>query len=151
MQVHLAQADLPYTQQQVFDLVSDIESYPRFLPHVVSARIIQRDGNALVVDQQVRIGPLRPSFRTRARLQSPERIEVVCADSPLGGFTDTWSFTARPSGGTHLQCRTVFEFRSAVLRLTLGTVLGEVLNATVRAFEARARALYGGGPGGRPG
>jgi coenzyme Q-binding protein COQ10 len=149
MPTHSAELDLPYTQRQVFDLVADIESYPKFLGHVASARIVRREGNHLWVDQVVQFAMLRPTFRTEADLVSPTEIHVVCKDSPLGSFDERWQFVASASGGTHLRCRTSFEFRSVVTRVALNPVLGQVLTSTMRAFRLRARQLYGvGAPAG---
>jgi coenzyme Q-binding protein COQ10 len=143
MPVHVEQTDLPYTPQQVFDLVADIESYPKFLPHVVSARIRHRNNNTLLVDQVVQLKVLRLPFTTRAVLDPPSGIHVVCSDSLFGSFDDQWHFTAGPRGGTHLQCRTTFQFRSGLLRIAFDSALGEVMRRTVQAFEARAKKLYG--------
>jgi coenzyme Q-binding protein COQ10 len=143
MAVHVAQADLPYDPQQVFDLVADIENYPKFLRHVVSARISRRSGNTLWVDQIVRFKMLRLKFSTKAEMELPSRIHVVCSESPLGSFDDQWSFTAGPSGGTRLLCRTEFHFKSPVVRVAMDATLGEVLKTTVQAFQSRATQLYG--------
>ncbi len=139
---HAAQIDLPYTPQQVFDLVADIESYPRFLPHVASAHIRSRVGNVLVVDQRFRFKVIDLPFTTRAVLEPPARIEIVCADAPFGTFTEQWSFAANPSGGTTLRSSTEFSLRSFLLRPVLSAAFGELQAATLRAFKARARELY---------
>jgi coenzyme Q-binding protein COQ10 len=86
---------------------------------------------------------LRLKFSTKAVLEPPSRIHVVCNESSLGAFDDQWSFTDGPSGGTHLLCRTEFHFKSAVVRVAMDATLGEVLKTTVQAFQARATALYG--------
>jgi coenzyme Q-binding protein COQ10 len=143
MPVHVAQADLPYAPQQVFDLVADIENYPKFLRHVAAARIARRDGNTLWVDQVVRFKMLRLKFSTKAVLDPPWRIHIVCDESAFGTFDDEWSFTDGPASGTHLRCRTEFQFRSSLLRVAMDATLGEVLKATVLAFQSRARQLYG--------
>jgi coenzyme Q-binding protein COQ10 len=149
MPAHSAELDLPYSPQQVFDLVADIESYPKFLRHVASARIVRRQDNHLWVEQVVQFAMLRPRFRTEADLVPPSEIHVVCKDSPFGSFDERWSFSATSQGGTHLRCRTSFEFRSMVMRVALNAALGEILAATMQAFRLRARQLYGvGAPSG---
>ena len=148
MPTHSAELDLPYTPQQVFDLVADIESYPKFLRHVASARIVRRDGNHLWVDQVVQFAMLRPKFRTEAELVPASEIHVVCKDSPLGSFDECWQFSGGASGGTHVRCRTSFEFRSVVTRVALNPVLGQILATTMQAFRLRARQLYGVGAAG---
>jgi coenzyme Q-binding protein COQ10 len=143
MPVHIEQADLPYAPQQVFDLVADIESYPKFLRHVAAARISRRDGNTLWVDQVVQFKMLRLKFSTKAVLEPPRRIHIVCSDSTFGTFDDQWSFADWLEGGTHLQCRTEFQFKSNLVRIAMDATLGDVLKTTVQAFQSRARQLYG--------
>nr|WP_294504492.1 type II toxin-antitoxin system RatA family toxin [uncultured Rhodopila sp.] len=143
MPTYFAHADLPYAPQQVFDLVADIESYPKFLHHVAAARIRRRNGNMLWVDQVVRFAMLRLHFSTRAVLEPPSRIHVVCNDSLFGTFDETWSFADAPSGGTRLECHATYELRSGLIRMVLGPALSDLLGTSVKAFQARARQIYG--------
>jgi coenzyme Q-binding protein COQ10 len=143
MAVYHAEADLPYPPRQVFDLVADIESYPKFLHHLVAARITRRAGDTLWVDQIVRVAMLRLKFSTRAVLEPPRRIHVVCKDNLFGAFDEAWTFAAISSGGTRLQCQATYELRSGLLRVALSPALSDILGTTVKAFEARARTLYG--------
>jgi coenzyme Q-binding protein COQ10 len=140
---HHEQVDLPYTQQQVFDLVADIESYPRFLPNVISARIRTRDGNTLWVDQLVRFTVLPMAIATRAVLDSPSRIHIACHDNKVVRFNEVWTFAGAPHGGTILASATEYEFRSAFMRRALDAKFNDLQHATIRAFQARARVLYG--------
>jgi coenzyme Q-binding protein COQ10 len=143
MPTYYAHAELPYAPRHVFDLVADIESYPKFLHHVAAARIRRRNGDTLWVDQVVRFGMLRLRFATRAVLQPPSRIHVVCNDSIFGTFDETWRLAGGPSGGTRLECHATYELRSGLIRRALGPALSELLGTTVKAFESRAKQLYG--------
>ncbi len=143
MQIYVEQLDLPYPPQRIFDLVADIESYPRFLPNVASARISKRDGHTLWVEQIVRVKVLRLKFRTQAVLNPPSQIKVTCRESSFGYFNEQWDFAEGPSGSTHLQCRAEYDFRSHLLKLALNEAMRDMLAATVNAFQQRARQLYG--------
>jgi coenzyme Q-binding protein COQ10 len=138
-----AHLELPYTPQQMFDLVADIERYPSFLPHILSARITERSGNILLVDQVFRFRILRLRFSTRAVLEPPHRITVVSRDPAMGSFTQTWGFAERPDGGTDLTCRTELGTPSRLLRLFLSAVSDELMGLTMRAFRQRARQMHG--------
>jgi coenzyme Q-binding protein COQ10 len=141
---HIEQVDLPYTQRQVFDLVADIEAYSQFLPSVISARIKSRAGNTLWVDQLVRFTVLPMPIATRAVFHAPNSIHIVCSDNPVVTFTELWTFAPNSAGGTHLRSSTEYTFRSNLLRRALDAKFGDLQAATMRAFAARARALYGG-------
>ena len=146
MPSHLAHADLPYTPQQMYDLVVDFQSYPQFLPHVLEARILRREGNTLFCEQVFRVGPMRFAFKTQTAVDPPRSIHVVCPDSPFGRFDDRWSFAPRPQGGTHVICHTTYHVRGGPLRLLIDKVLDQIFSSTVHAFERRARRIYGTNP-----
>lgn len=142
MPSHLAQMDLPYTAEQVFDLVADFESYPQFLPHVLHAHILRRRDDTLFCEQVFRVGPMKFHFHTQTQLDRPRSIHVVCADSPFGTFDDRWHFDARSNGGTHVTCRTVYHVKAGPLRVLVDKVLDEIFSSTMHAFERQARRLY---------
>ena len=143
MRSYFKQVELPYSPQQVFDIVADIESYPQFLPHVASVRIRRRKGNNLWVDQQVRLRVLPLRFSTTAVLEPWSRIHGVCRDSPFGPFSVKWTFAAGSRAGTRLRCRAEFHFGLGPLSRMPARAMGDALNATVKAFESRAMQLYG--------
>ncbi len=143
MGTHHAQLDLPYTPQQVYDLVVDFESYPKFLHHVMDARILRRQDNTLFCEQVFRIGPMRFQFKTQTQIDPPKSIHVTCPDRPFGSFDDLWTFAAQAGGGTHVTCRTVYRLRGGPLQKLIDKVFAEVSTSTIQAFERRARRLYG--------
>jgi coenzyme Q-binding protein COQ10 len=142
MATHSQHVDLPFPPAQLFALVSDIESYPLFLPHVASARILRRTGDVLLVAQSVRFKVLRLTFYTRAVFDAPRRIHVTSVDAPFGSFTEEWSFGDGTDGGTVLRSDTAFTFRSSMVRMALDATFAELQSTTMKAFEARARALF---------
>ena len=82
----------PYDQQMLFAVAADIESYPAFLPNCVDARILQRSDDRLLVENHFRWGVIDKRFRTRARLESPDFIEVESIDAFPVSFSLRWHF-----------------------------------------------------------
>ncbi len=145
MLTHTEHVELPYTPRQVFDLVADIESYPHFLPSVISARILKRDGNTFWVSQLVRFTILPLTISTRAVFDPPASIHIVCDKSKVVRFTELWTFAENAAGGTTLRSHTEYEFRSELMRRTLDAKFNDLQAKTMLAFAARARALYSTG------
>ena len=56
-----------------------------------------------------------------------------------------WTFTDRPDGGCHVEFFVDFEFKNMILQKLIGVVFHEAMMRIVRAFEARAKVLYGEG------
>jgi coenzyme Q-binding protein COQ10 len=132
-----------YSAEQLFALVADIESYPQFVPGCVATRILERrnDGTWLV-DNVFGFGPLRSRFHTTAHFDAPRRLEIVSQDGPWRRFAMLWRFTPEDEG-----CRADVDvevaFRSALLATLARTGLPSTEPRIIRAFEERAKRLYG--------
>lgn len=143
MPTHAEKRVLPYTPEQLFDLVAQIERYPEFLPWCVAARIRKREGDTVVADLVIGFKMIRERYTSRVTLDRPRRIDVVYLEGPLKHMNNHWSFTPHPSGGTEIDFFVDFEFHSKVLQTLIGALFHEALRRLVGAFEARAKQLYG--------
>lgn len=140
---HAEKRVLPFTPQQLFDLVADIESYPEFLPWCVAARIREREGNHLVSEMVIGFKMFRERFTSRVTLDPDgRRIDVSYAEGPFKYLTNHWIFEEHPDGCV-IDFYVEFEFRSRLLQKVIETLFHEAVRRMVRAFETRAHVLYG--------
>lgn len=154
MPVHRETRDLPYGADEMFALVADVERYPEFLPWTAAARIRSRkpemgpEGASVEVieaDLVISFKVFRERFGSRVRLDPAARvIETEYLDGPFRYLKSRWSFAPLPDGGCHVDFFVDFEFRNRVLQGVIGIVFNEAMHRIVRAFEDRAKALYGG-------
>ena len=142
MPTHAETKIVPYTDKQLFDLVADVGSYPKFLPWCVGAHVRTRTETELVADLTIGFGPFRESFTSRVTLERPHRVRVQYERGPFRYLNNEWKFTPDPRG-----CRVnffvEFEFRSRVLKAAIGVVFNEAVRRMVNAFLKRARDIYG--------
>jgi coenzyme Q-binding protein COQ10 len=139
---------LPYTPEQLFDLVADIERYPEFLPWCVGARIRARDRNEIKADLAIGFKMYRERFTSLVRLDPPGGIHVAYSDGPFRYLQNEWKFEANPEGGCVVDFYVDFEFKSRMLQRVIEVLFNEAVRRMVAAFEGRARQLYGhGAPG----
>ncbi len=143
MPTHAEQRILPYTAEQLFDLVADVGRYPEFLPWCVGARIRERRGNVIVADLLIGFRMVRERFTSRVVLDRPLRIDVAYSEGPFRYLTNHWSFIPQPDGSCVIDFYVDFEFHSRVLQKIIGMLFNEAVRRMVSAFEARARRLYG--------
>lgn len=140
---------LPYTADQMYALVADVESYPEFLPWNSAARIRARrpgEGGSEVIEADLVINfkVFRERFGSRVTLWPEQRrIDTEYLDGPFKYLRSGWNFDDMPEGGCRVEFFVDFEFRSAILGKVIGVVFGEAMSRIVRAFEERGRALYG--------
>ena len=143
MPTHAERQIVPYSQEQLFDIVADVASYPKFLPWCVGARIRSRSETELVADLTIGFGPFRETFTSRVSLERPDRIKVVYENGPFRYLNNQWIFRPHEQG-TELDFFVDFEFRSRILQAAIGVVFNEAVRRMVGAFHKRARDLYRG-------
>ena len=143
MPTHAEQRVLPYTQEQLFGLVADIERYPEFLPWCVGARVNERRADLVVADLVIGFKMFRERFTSRVALDRPRRIDVSYADGPFRHLNNNWVFEQMP-GACRIEFFVDFEFKSRLMQRVIEVLFSEAVRRMVGAFEKRARDLYGG-------
>lgn len=143
MPTHAEQRVLPYTPDQLFRLVAEVERYPEFLPWAVAARIRKREGNVIWADLVIGFKMIRERFTSKVTLNEPERrIDVEYVEGPFHYLNNHWIFEPHPDGCLVDFC-VDFEFRNKVLQKIIGALFNEAVKRMVAAFETRAHQLYG--------
>lgn len=150
MPKHVEKRVLPYTPDQMFDLVAAVDRYPEFLPWCHGSRITKREGSILEADLLIGFKMFRERFGSRVELDRAEhRIRVKYTHGPFRYLNNRWQFFEHPEGCV-VDFYVDFEFRSRLLSRVMGALFTEAVHRMVRAFEARARDLYGPSPLGQP-
>ena len=151
MPTHSETKRLPYSAQQMYDLVADVASYPKFLPWNSAARIrsrspIEGGGEVMEADLVISFKVFRERFGSRVTLWPAKlRIDTEYLGGPFRHMRSTWAFRDIP-GGCEVDFHVDFEFRNAILQGIIGVVFNDAMQRVVRAFERRAAELYNPGP-----
>lgn len=142
MEIYEDKREVPYTPDQMFDLVADVESYGEFVPGWLNARIIERDGEVVYVEQEVGLGRLRTSFISQGIFTRPESIEITSTEGAFVYLAVTWTFEASKKSGCVIHFHAAFEMRSRFLEKVVGRVFSDMMRRCVTAFEQKAHELY---------
>lgn len=140
---HSETKHLPYTPQQLFDLVADVKRYAEFLPWVVAVRVRSSTERETVADLVVGFAAFKERFTSRVTKQPPGRILVEYIEGPLRYLHNEWRFEPATGGGTDLFFSVDFAFKSRLFESLAGQMFDRALRRMTGAFEARADALYG--------
>ncbi|MEQ9111413.1 MAG: type II toxin-antitoxin system RatA family toxin [Rhodospirillaceae bacterium] len=143
MPVHTEKRILPYSPEQVYKLVADVERYPEFLPWCVACRKTQTYENGFDADLAIGFKMVREKFSSRVVLYPIDKVEVVYKDGPFKHLSNSWTFSATDDGkGCVVDFYLDFEFRSLMLQKIIGVLFEEAVRRMVSAFESRAEDLY---------
>ncbi|WP_019625709.1 type II toxin-antitoxin system RatA family toxin [Thioalkalivibrio sp. ALJT] len=138
-------ADVPYTREQMFNLVNDVDAYPEFLPGCRSASARPRGEHEVEGTIELAKGALHKSFTTRNTLKRPESIDIRLVSGPFRRLHGTWSFSQVEGGRTRIALELEFEFANRIMAFAIGPVFNQIANSLVDAFVQRAREVHGAG------
>ncbi len=134
----------PYTAQQIYDLVMDIERYPEFIPWCRAARVVTRlSKDAFLGELVIAFKHIRESYVSRVT-GDPETlsIDVVMERGPFEHLTNQWQLIPQDTGCL-IDFHIDFAFKSRLLEKVIGALFGRATQKMVQAFQDRAHALYG--------
>ena len=140
---------VPHPAGKMFDLVADVEQYPKFVPLCQSLRVTQRsilpDGREVVL-ANMRVGykAIRESFTSKVTLDRPRLlIATEYVDGPFRALENRWTFRDNPGGGSTIEFFITYEFRSRTFGMLMGSMFDAAFRRFAEAFEHRAHEVYG--------
>jgi coenzyme Q-binding protein COQ10 len=134
---------LPYSCEQMFDMVADVRRYAEFLPWVTAIRVRSNSETEMVADMIVGFKGLRETFTSKVKKERPGHIEVDYLDGPLKYLRNDWTFRPDGDGACFVDFTVDFAFKNRVFEMLAGQVFGTALRKMIGAFEERAAVLYG--------
>lgn len=139
---------LPYTPDQLLELVGDVDRYPEFVPWINgmrtwNARDLGEGVDTLDAEAGVGFSFLKERFATRVRRNRAVRsIEVSLLSGPFRKLVNRWEFF-EAEGGARVEFDIDFEFKSRLLDGMLMANFHHAVDRLMACFEDRARTLYG--------
>jgi len=132
----------------MFDLVADVESYPKFVPLCESLKVRSRrtegDREILIATMTVAYKLIRESFTTKVTLGREDlMILVEYLDGPFSHLENVWRFEPHGRGNSLIHFSIDYEFRSTALRILMGAVFDRAFHKFAEAFAKRADVVYG--------
>ena len=141
---------LPYSQQQMYDLVDRVENYPQFLPWRGGVVVHQRTDTTLDTTIKMAFKGFNQSFRTSNQNTPPSAMTMRFKDGPFKHLIGQWSFepialsNALADGqGVRVVFDLDYEFSNKLFALAIGPVFGMVAQTFMDEFVKQAKVLYG--------
>jgi ribosome-associated toxin RatA of RatAB toxin-antitoxin module len=134
---------VPFSREQMFDLVERVEDYPRFLPWCSGAAILQHGEGETTARLDIHYHGVRAHFTTVNRIERPERIVIRLRSGPFRRLDGTWRFTALGTSGSKVELALGYEFSAGVLGRLIEPVFNRIAYSLVDAFVRRAEEVHG--------
>jgi len=134
-------AIVEHSAEQMFALVDDIESYPRFLPWCRAAKVDERAAGWVQATLSVGMRGVKQTFSTRNELHPPEAMEMRLLKGPFRHFAATWRFKPLSAQACSVEFSLEYEMAGPLARL-LEPLFDHIADTMVDAFTRRANDLH---------
>ena len=141
---HHERKSLPFSAEQMYDLVVDVSRYSEFLPWVAAARIRSNTDEELLADLVVGFKALKETFSSRVLKTPKTKVVVEYLDGPMRHLHNQWLFE-ETADGCIVDFTVDFAFSNRILEAQAGQYFNTALRKMTDAFVKRAEVLYGDG------
>ncbi len=133
---------VPYSAEQMFALVDDVESYPQFLPWCGGASVSPQDNGAVHATVHIDYHHIKHSFTTENVREAPQRIDMTLKNGPFKHLDGSWHFIPLSDSACKIQLQLHYEFSGKLLETAFGPIFHYIANNFVDAFIHRAEKIY---------
>ncbi|MGB5279459.1 MAG: type II toxin-antitoxin system RatA family toxin [Gammaproteobacteria bacterium] len=133
-----------YSPAEMYALVNDIASYPKFLPWCKSSNVISKTEHEMTASVEIARGGLNKTFTTKNTLHENSKIEIRLVEGPFKTLQGDWSFhTLKQADACKIELDLEFKFDVGLVALAARPVFTQIANSLVDAFSKRAVEVYG--------
>jgi ribosome-associated toxin RatA of RatAB toxin-antitoxin module len=137
-------AVVPFTVDQMYTLVNDVESYPIFLPWCSDGVIHEQEDHYMKASVSLAVGAIKQTFTTENTLDPGKRIDVQLVSGPFKQLHGYWVFESAGEGRCQIIFQMNFEYKNTLVKLALNKVFQRIGDMMVAGFIERAKVLYAG-------
>jgi len=134
---------VPFSAEQMYKLVENVDDYHTFLPWCSDSKQLEREGDVIVGTVTISKGGVNKAFTTRNTLHKYELIEIALVDGPFERLEGFWRFDALKEDACKVSLELEYEFSNKLLSLVVGPVFNQVANTMVDSFIKQAKVAYG--------
>jgi ribosome-associated toxin RatA of RatAB toxin-antitoxin module len=137
-----------FSAEEMFALVTDVSSYPEFLPWCDKTRIVSQDATGMVAEIGMALGGFHKSFTTRNVHTQGRQVKLSLIDGPFKQLDGTWDFhPLAQEGSSEMQraCRvelTLHYSFESMFGALVGPLFDKIAATLIDAFVQRAEKVY---------
>ena len=131
-----------WSPTQMFDLVNDVEAYPKRFSWCTNATVTERSDGELVARLDLKFAGLRHSFTTRNTMDPPHRLLVSLVEGPFHSMEGKWDFLALGHDGCKIALALDFDYAGRFGGGALKLGFQSLANRMVDDFCREAAHVY---------
>ncbi len=133
---------VPYSAEQMYALVKDVEAYPSFLPWCDDAELHIDEADVIEASIELHHLGISKRFRTRNPLRPNESLGIELVGGPFRVLSGGWVFRQLGDAGCKVSLDLEFEFENRATEVIFGRFLENTCNTLVDSFTRRAADMF---------
>ena len=136
-----------HSVEDMYKLINDVLSYPKFVPDCSDSKVISETETEMTAALLVSKGGLKKWFTTKNTYSSNQEVLLHLVDGPFKKLTGKWNLTELSEDACKISLELEYEFSSRMFDLAFGKAFNHMANNMVQAFTQRAKGVYGANVG----
>jgi ribosome-associated toxin RatA of RatAB toxin-antitoxin module len=133
---------VPYSAEQMYQLVNQVDDYPKFLNWCSDASILKQTSDQIIASVEINKSGFNQSFTTINTLTPNQRIDMKLKEGMFKQLNGAWVFTKLNDQACKIELNLSFSFSSKILDLAISPIFTSIANSQLDAFVARAKVVY---------
>ena len=142
---HTETISLP--RQALYDIITDVEKYPEFLPWCLGATLLEKSDTHLIADLCIGVSSFKGTFRSSVSLTPFSKVEVHYGDDSQGTPANNisfkhlytqWTLDEISPQETQVNFYVDFSFQSWILNKMMESVFDQASRTMIKAFKKRS-------------
>jgi ribosome-associated toxin RatA of RatAB toxin-antitoxin module len=133
---------VPYSAEQMYQLVNQVDDYPKFLNWCSDASILKQTSDQIIASVEINKSGFNQSFTTINTLTPNQRIDMKLKEGMFKQLNGAWVFTKLNEQACKIELNLSFSFSSKILDLAISPIFTSIANSQLEAFVARAKVVY---------
>jgi len=133
---------VPYSAEQMYQLVNQVDDYPKFLNWCSDASILKQTSDQIIASVEINKSGFNQSFTTINTLTHNQRIDMKLKEGMFKQLNGAWVFTKLNDQACKIELSLNFSFSSKILDLAISPIFTSIANSQLEAFVARAKVVY---------
>jgi ribosome-associated toxin RatA of RatAB toxin-antitoxin module len=135
-------AQVPFTAEQMYELVNNIETYPDFVHWCEQSKVLSKTETSLTATVTMAAGKFRHSFTTANEMQPGKNISVSLVEGPFRHLKGDWEFKPEKEDSCTVTVYMEFEFSNRLMRLAFEKIFSHIVDTLIDTFKQRAEQIY---------
>ncbi|WNC69704.1 type II toxin-antitoxin system RatA family toxin [Thalassotalea nanhaiensis] len=131
-----------YSAADMYKLINDVVSYPKFLPGCSDSKLISQTDDKMTASLLVSKGGVKKWFTTENTLELNKKINMNLKDGPFKTLSGYWLLTPLSDEACKVELVLDYEFSNKLIEMAFGRIFDSLTNNMVSAFTNRAKEVY---------